>query len=78
MRFPLIDLNPKKISVRSLILIAHAINLKLNSMFCFAGDEKTETEPEEDDEKEENSVTDEEQSAVELLTELGLKRSEQH
>lgn len=47
-------------------------------MFC-AGDEKTEAdEPEEDDEKDENSVTDEEQSAVELLSELGLKRSEQH
>lgn len=41
--------------------------------------EKTETEPEEDDDKEENSVTDEEQTELELLGEtLGLTRSEKH
>lgn len=45
------------------------------------GDEKieAETENDEDDEKDENSVTDEEQTELELLGEtLGLTRSGKH
>lgn len=52
---------------------------KMNWVECFGlllGDEKTEAE---EDEDEENSVTNEEQSELELLGEtLGLTRSEKH